>query len=114
MRKLKITGLSFTAVLVLSQLLHSCKWGNKVSNPDPVVVNHAFETDPPLADDVIIEKIEGDAQHVLLTAHFAKDKLTGNTLAINLDGEQVVLRDDGTEGDKTAGDGTFTLKVQDT
>jgi len=94
-------------------LLTSCekKDGLDTSALD-VKINPAFEKAPPIAEDVSIKMIQGDEQHVLLVAKFTKANFKDKFLAIDNDGEKVVLRDDGKDGDEKANDRIFTIKVK--
>ncbi len=110
----KITTLQKARIMIvfLASLI-SCKNNDKV--PD-ININPAFEMAPPIAQDVKIQKIEGDDQNILLIAQFTKEeikaKLREPFLAIDNDGEKIVLRDDGKGFDKVAGDGIFTVKLK--
>ncbi len=65
----------------------------------------------PVAQDVLVQKIQGDNQHVLLIAFYSKDNYNGKSVALNVAGRNLVLKDDGTDGDKLSGDGLYTAKI---
>ncbi|HXL55355.1 MAG TPA: choice-of-anchor X domain-containing protein, partial [Chitinophagaceae bacterium] len=64
----------------------------------------------PAAEDVLIQKIPGDNNHLLMMAFYSKENYPGQSVTIN-NGSQLVFRDDGKGDDKTAGDGLFTAKI---
>ncbi len=76
-------------------------------------VDPKFEMLPPIASDVFIQKAEGDAGFVLVTAKFPPNAVKSAFLAVNVGDEKVVLRDDGKGGDLKKGDLEFTAKVKD-
>jgi hypothetical protein len=65
----------------------------------------------PPAEDVLVQRIPGDNDHLLIMAYYSKDHYSGPSLAINSGGTQLIFRDDGTGDDKVAGDGLFTAKI---
>lgn len=65
----------------------------------------------PVAEDVLVQKIPGDNNHLLIMAVYSFERYSGKSLSIDLNGEKVVLRDDGQEYDKVAGDGVYTTKI---
>lgn len=64
----------------------------------------------PAAEDVLVQKIPGDNQHLLIMAFYSKENYSGDLITLE-DGSGIVLRDDGKEFDKTAGDGLYTAKI---
>ncbi|CAN5832221.1 hypothetical protein BH10BAC2_BH10BAC2_21910 [soil metagenome] len=65
----------------------------------------------PVAEDVLVQKIQGDNNHLLIMAVYSFERYSGSSLEVPLNGEKVVLRDDGQGFDKVAGDGVFTAKI---
>src|SRR5256885_455671 len=59
------------------------------------------------AQDVLIQKIQGDNSHVLMMAFYSKENYPGPSVTIENAG-QIVFKDDGKEYDKQAGDGLYT------
>jgi hypothetical protein len=90
----------------------SCDFFKKKDDLKDVQINPKFEMTPPIAEDVFVQKIEGDDKNILVVAKFSKEQLNEKFLAIDNDGEKLVLRDDGKGDDKKAGDGLFTAKVK--
>jgi hypothetical protein len=94
--------------------LQSCESCQKDKVQD-VQVNPAFELKPPIPTDVkvqLLEKPVGDA-NTLVSATFPKGEIDGIFHAVNVGDEKVVLRDDGKLGDKTAGDGVFSVALKE-
>jgi hypothetical protein len=73
-----------------------------------------FSGDPggvsPTAEDVLIQKISGDNNHLLMMAFYSKENYSGQFVSIE-NGDRFVFRDDGKGYDKKAGDGLYTAKV---
>lgn len=115
MKRLSATWL-FSVLFCFSfgLLLSSCdKKKSEKTEPTPdVKINAAFEMNPPIAEKVFVQKIAGDSNNVLFFAQFSRTEIKENFLAIDNDGEKVVLRDDGKGDDKTANDGVFTVRVK--
>ena len=114
----KVTNLLLPALaiaVIMSIFLNGCSSCNRPPKDaiDTVAVNPYYIMHPPIADDVSIQKIDGDSQHVWLFAKFSKSKFSSKYLALMMDTEKIVLRDDGQGGDKVAGDGIFTAKIED-
>lgn len=66
----------------------------------------------PPAEDVLIQRIPGDNNHVLMMAFYSRENYPAKPfLIINAGGMQLVFRDDGNEDDEKAGDGLFTAKI---
>lgn len=106
------TLLSILIVVYAAVSLTSCDWFKAKDDLKDVQVNPKFEMTPPIAEDVFVQRIEGDDKNVLIIAKFSKEQLGEKFLAINHDNEKIVLRDDGKGVDKVASDGLFTAKVQ--
>ena len=64
----------------------------------------------PPAEDVLIQRIPGDNNHLLMMAFYSKENYSGQFISIE-NGGHLVFRDDGKGYDKKAGDGLFTAKV---
>ena len=64
----------------------------------------------PPAEDVLIQKIPGDNNHVLMMAFYSKENYSGQSFSIE-NGGHLVFSDDGNGYDKKAGDGLYTAKV---
>ena len=65
----------------------------------------------PSAEDVLVQRIPGDYQHILLLSYYSKDNYNGKTVTLNAAGKTLVLKDDGKGDDKVAGDGLYTIKI---
>lgn len=65
----------------------------------------------PAAEDVMVKKIPGDANHLLIMAYYPKTKYSGP--AFNLDAGNALLSfsDDGKNYDEKAGDGIYTARI---
>ena len=99
-------------LLLLVAFLYSCKRSSKEDPLKDIPVNAAFETDPPVAEDVLVKKIKGDKDHLLIIARFLPEQFKEKYLAFYYDSTKLVMRDDGKGDDEKAGDGLFTVKVQ--
>src|SRR4051812_40484155 len=64
----------------------------------------------PAAEDVLVQKIPGDNNHLLLMAFYSKENYSEPVLSL-MDGSGVVLRDDGEGADKKVGDGLYTAQI---
>ena len=76
------------------------------------VINKAFESNPPIAQDFSIKQLEGKDQ-VLFVANLNIDTLRGKLFAVSLSEDTIVLRDDGKNGDEIANDGRFSVILKD-
>ncbi|CAN5310925.1 hypothetical protein BH11BAC6_BH11BAC6_07990 [soil metagenome] len=65
----------------------------------------------PAAEDVLVQKIPGDNYHLLIMAVYSFNNYSGQFVKIDNNGQDLVLRDDGREYDKVAGEGVFTVKI---
>src|SRR5690348_13204270 len=52
------------------------------------------EKQVPPAEDVLVQKVPGDKNHLLLMAFYSKENYSGQSLTL-MDGSGIVLRDDG-------------------
>src|SRR3954463_2935152 len=68
------------------------------------------EEQPPAAEDVLVQKIPGDNDHVLLMAYYSKENYSRPSFTIE-NGSSITFRDDGKGEDHTAGDGLYTTKI---
>src|SRR5689334_16371386 len=58
----------------------------------------------PTAEDVLVQKIPGDNNHVLIMAFYSKENYSGPSFSLE-NGGHLVFADDGNGYDKKAGDG---------
>jgi len=65
----------------------------------------------PSAEDVLIKKIPGDNNHLLMMAYYSKENYPVQPVSIDNGGVKYIFRDDGQGDDKVAGDGYFTSKI---
>ena len=72
--------------------------------------NSPRSSQPPAAEDVLIQRIPGDNSHLLLMAFYSKENYSGKSITIE-NGFPITLRDDGNGNDKIAGDGLYTAKI---
>ena len=61
--------------------------------------------------DVLIQKIPGDEQHILMMAFYFKELFKESYITVTNGDEKITFRDDGTGYDKKANDGLYTAKV---
>jgi len=64
----------------------------------------------PSAEDVLVQKIPGDNNHLLVMAFYSKENYSGPIISIE-NGGHLVFRDDGNGYDKKAGDGLYTVRI---
>src|SRR6476660_6929303 len=64
----------------------------------------------PPAEDVLVQKIPGDNNHLLMMAFYSKENYSGQFVTLE-NGGHLVFRDDGKGYDKKAGDGLYTARV---
>ncbi len=75
-----------------------------------VIVPNLNSRVPP-AEDVLVQKIQGDNSHLLMMAYYPKERYPGHFVTIKQFGTNIDFRDDGLGDDKKAGDGLFTGKI---
>lgn len=99
-------------------LIPACKSCNSETAEDKVPdipVKAEFAKAPPVAKELFLQADGNSQTSVLVMARFdEKDRkrFDKNMLAINLDDQKVVLRDDGQGGDEKKDDGLFTARVK--
>ncbi|MBL0741401.1 hypothetical protein [Chryseolinea lacunae] len=76
-------------------------------------VNPAFEMNPPIAKNIVIQKLDDKVNNLLVIADFGKGILKSRYHAIELASGKVVLRDDGKGVDEKADDGKFSIAMHD-
>lgn len=105
---LSLAGLIF----FLTLFINACQHGQPVSGD--IAVNPAWESRPPIARAVDIQRLENNPNgNILLTADFGKGVVKETFHAVMLGEEMMVLRDDGREGDTLAGDGRFAIVLKE-
>ena len=65
---------------------------------------------PPAAEDVLVQRIPGDNNHLLLMAYYSKENYSNESFTIE-NGYTITFKDDGRGDDKVAGDGLYTAKI---
>jgi len=81
-----------------------------------IEINPEYEMQPPIAKNIFIQKLEkpdGNGNNFKFIAEFEKEKIKEKYLAIMLDDEKVVLRDDGKGADEVSGDFKFSLNMNE-
>jgi hypothetical protein len=64
----------------------------------------------PGAEDVLIKKIPGDNNHLIMMVYYSKENYSAPSITIN-NGYSIVFKDDGKGYDEKAGDGLYTAKI---
>ena len=64
----------------------------------------------PAAEDVLVQKIPGDNNHLLMMAFYSRENYSEKFLTL-WNGSEIVFRDNGEGFDKKAGDGLYTAKI---
>jgi hypothetical protein len=109
------TPLVFVSTLIVVTLLLS--WTLHENKPD-VAINGFTEDNissqqpnyPPAAEDVLVQRIPGDDNHMLMMAYYSKENFSDSAFTIE-NGALITFRDDGQGNDKVAGDGFYTAKI---
>jgi len=65
---------------------------------------------PTVAEDVLVQKIKKDDDHMLMMAYYSKENYSGPAFTIE-SGDLITFRDDGQGDDQVAGDGFYTAKI---
>lgn len=112
-------NLSILLFLAFAWLISSC---DPSAEPDydkiveQTIINPAFEQSPPLATDISLELLEkplDSGKNIRLVASFEQGQIDGDFLALNLNDEKVVLRDDGKGADEEKGDNKFSIFLEE-
>ncbi len=64
----------------------------------------------PGAEDVLIKRIQGDNNHLIMMVYYSKENYSAPSVTIN-NGYSIVFKDDGKGYDEKAGDGLYTAKI---
>ena len=81
------------------------------ANSDWLAAPESNEKSTPVAEDVLVQKIQGDNSHLLMMAYYSKENYSEPTVIMEDDNTKFVFRDDGKGDDKKAGDGIYTTKI---
>ena len=65
----------------------------------------------PVAEDVLVQRIPGDNNHLLMMSFYSKENYSEPLVTIEDDNTKLVFRDDGRGDDKKAGDGLYSAKI---
>ena len=65
----------------------------------------------PVAEDVLVQRIPGDNNHLLMMAYYSKENYAEKSVSLDYDDSKLLFRDDGKGDDKKAGDGLYTAKI---
>ncbi len=65
----------------------------------------------PAAEDVLVQQIPGDNQHMLMMANYSKENFSGDFVTLFVNSQGLVFKDDGKDYDKKKGDGLYTALV---
>jgi hypothetical protein len=65
----------------------------------------------PSAEDVLVQRIPGDNNHLLIMAFYSKESFKESSVVIGDDENRIELKDNGIGDDKKAGDGIYTAKI---
>lgn len=66
----------------------------------------------PAAEDVLVQRIPNDNSHLLVMALYSYNQMRESSFSVNVNGQNILLHDDGIGDDKVAGDGVFTTKLE--
>ncbi len=81
-----------------------------------IKINPRHELSPPIASNVFLQELEKpdrNGNNVKFIAKFEKGLIKGKYLALMLNDEKVILRDDGKGADEVEGDNKFSLNMKD-
>jgi len=112
--KLHLTAFVLLLLTSIAIVLNNGCKTTKTGDLSNVSVNPAFEMTPPMVGDITIQQVKDNKDgNVLLVADFGKTLGQEKYHALMLGEEKIVLRDDGEKGDVTAGDGKFSIVLQE-
>ncbi|SDM65762.1 hypothetical protein [Kriegella aquimaris] len=107
-------------VLIATIFLISCDLSKEKNDYKSIVektkINSAFEMQPPIAKEIKIEILESptsENENIRLVATFEKNEIQSSYLALLIDNQKVVLRDDGKGADNNAHDGNFSILIKE-
>jgi hypothetical protein len=64
----------------------------------------------PGAEDVLVKRIPGDNNHLIMMVYYSKENYSAPSVTIN-NGSDIMFKDDGRGYDEKAGDGIYTAKI---
>lgn len=103
--------------LMAAMLLAACEKPTYEELLEKVEVRPEFEMAPPVAESISVELLEdGDgasSNNLRFVAQLDREKIGDDFLALMLNDEKVVLRDDGKGADDKKGDGLFSVLIKD-
>ena len=106
--------LLFVLIVLTILSAFSCRNDNEVLKAIPI--NPAFEKSPPIAEMIsfeVLEKPLRTGENIRFLAKFNREAIREHFLAVNLNDEKVVLRDDGKGADVKAGDFIYSIFMAD-
>ncbi|MEP7231526.1 MAG: choice-of-anchor X domain-containing protein [Ginsengibacter sp.] len=108
----RLPSIMQTLTIVSCMFFFACKQKHAPANAD---VNPSFEMTPPLAADIKLQLLEKpiDSANVLVSARMDTNLVKSKFHAVMVNGEKLVLRDDGEGGDVKAGDGIFSIALKE-
>jgi len=110
--------LSLSICLIL--FLISCDDDKQIDNYkellQKVEIIPEHELVPPIASDIFFEELEevdSNGNNIKLIAEFEKETIQSKYLALMLNDQKIVLRDDGVGADENEGDGKFSVNLKE-
>ncbi|MCF6407948.1 hypothetical protein L3C95_33990 [Chitinophaga filiformis] len=106
-------------LILATVFLHACEESKKKTTAqnaaNAATVNTAFERNPPIATSIKVKALKEtvNGNNVLLTATFPAGVIRENVHSIVVNDETLTLHDDGNEGDEKAGDGVFSIAINE-
>lgn len=105
------TSISNASYLQEMQDLSEFEMGSSMAEDPEFFSPESRERRVPPAEDVLVQRIPGDNNHLLIMAFYSKENYSGASVKIKTNGSQLVFTDDGKGDDKIAGDGFYTAKI---
>lgn len=103
---------SITWVIFFTAIFISCQTDDYDKILKETQVKNGYTANPPVADEIVLQKLPKSNKwgNFLMTADL-KGQLQDQYLAYEMDGEKIVLRDDGKGADSAKGDGIFSVHI---
>ncbi|MEL6972308.1 MAG: hypothetical protein AAFO02_19235, partial [Bacteroidota bacterium] len=108
--------LHYCLLLIAATAMMACERPTYQELLEKIDVRPEFEMAPPIAQGISVEILEeatNDGNNLKFVAELDREKIGDDYLALILDGEKVVLRDDGKGADDQKGDGLFSVLIKD-
>ena len=109
------TLISALTIVLFSMLIASCNFERDQLDTSKVLIDSTWEDNPPIPEAVFIQQLEEPTEkgNLLFTARFEDNRIKSQFIALTVDDDKVILRDDGKGGDEEADDKTFSIILKE-